>query len=133
MYIKTGTEIRPLEDKSQGTQISTAEQQDKSNAEKTRESENSQATVSSQGDLLSISKEGLDTSSQMKNQPDLQSQAQTDRTVIYESAEGKVTKLESDVSTINLSRYTETELSQMYRNGDITKAEYDEEISSREA
>lgn len=132
MYIKTGTEIKPLEDKSQGIQISAAEQQNKSNAEKTGESENSHAAVSSQGDLLSISKEGLDASSQMKDQPDTQSQDQAGRTVIHESAEGKVTKFESDVSTINLSSYTETELGQMYRNGDITKTEYDQEISSRE-
>lgn len=87
--------------------------------------EPSYTAVSSQGDTLSISEEGR----AMNNKGNFPEES--DGTVIRKAvAEAAVS--ESENSTVNLSIYTETELEQMYLDGEITKAEYDEEISSRE-
>lgn len=59
---------------------------------------------------------------------------------VVESEDGKVTKIsvtadmnmESASQSYNLSTYSESELKQMYQNGEITKVEYDEELNSRE-
>lgn len=48
-----------------------------------------------------------------------------------DAEDGIVIRKKSGESTINLSVYTESELRQMYLDGDITKAEYDEELGGR--
>jgi len=78
-------------------------------------------TVSPDGDTFSISKAGKSANSQKDTM---------DGIVIQKEAteNGQV----SNASTVNLSAYSESELKQMYLDGDITRAEYNEEISSRE-
>lgn len=86
-----------------------------------RQQETSYATVSSDGDTLSVSKAGKAANSQ---------KAVMDGVVIKkEVAENRHV---SETSIANLSVYSETELKQMYLDGDITRAEYNEEISGRE-
>lgn len=88
------------------------------------EKETAYEAVSSQGDTLSISEAGKAVSNGGTVL------AGADGIVIQKATE-EVTEAGSTNSTVNLSVYTETELKQMYLNGEITKAEYDEEISSR--
>lgn len=84
--------------------------------------------VSLHGDTLSISKVGKTASSQKES--GLVNEDTADGIVIRKKADAK--KQESESSTINLSVYTESELKQMYLDGDITRAKYDEEVNSRE-
>lgn len=134
MYINTSTEKRVLADESQVTQINVKDQQNnnKDNTEMKNEPKTSNTAVSSHGDMLSISKEGAAAYSKMNNQPDTSGQTTTATTAIQKLGERKATESDSDVSTTDLSSYTKTELKQMYLDGDITKAEYDKEIRSRE-
>ncbi len=84
--------------------------------------------VSLHGDTLSISKVGKTAGSQKES--GLVNEDTADGIVIRKKADAK--KQESESSTINLFVYTESELKQMYLDGDITRAEYDEEVNSRE-
>lgn len=93
-----------------------------------KKQETSYDAVSSHGDTLSISKAGKVTSSEKGGK--LVNEDTEDGVVIRKESEKS--EQESDVSTVNLSTYTKQELRQMYLDGDITRAEYDEEISSRE-
>lgn len=94
-------------------------------AEETRE----YTAVSVQGDTVEISPEGKAAGGNAG-----------DDVAAAESGDGKVTRIitETDTTqtvasqTYQLSSYTENELRQMYQNGEITKAEYDEELESRE-
>lgn len=88
--------------------------------------------ISLYGDTVSISEAGKAANLVKSNQ--LVNEDTTDGIVIRkETGENKQeAEQKTDASTVNLSTYTETELRQMYLDGDITKAEYDEEISSRE-
>lgn len=87
------------------------------------------AAVSVQGDTVEISPEGKAAGGNAGDHPD-----------VAESGDGKVTKIITETDTTQtaasqmyqLSSYTENELRQMYQNGEITKAEYDEELESRE-
>lgn len=90
-----------------------------------KQQETAYNTVSPHGDTLSISEAGRTANGNKSGNKDT-----TDGIVIRKEAEKK--EQESEVSTVNLSSYTKQELKQMYFDGDITRAEYDEEISSRE-
>lgn len=87
--------------------------------------------VSPHGDTLSISEAGKAVSSEKGGK--LVNKDTTDGIVIRKEAGENEQEQEREVSTINLSVYTESELKQMYLDGDITRAEYDEEINSRES
>lgn len=111
-----------------GSQYKVSEQK-KTQEETVRQSDTSYTAVSSQGDTVTVSEAGKAANSNMGNQD------RTDGTVTKKNVEEYLTESESSESsnsTINLSGYTETELKQMYLDGDITKAEYDEELASRE-
>lgn len=87
--------------------------------------------ISAQGDTLSLSEEGVAANAKLGNQP------KSDGTVIQKSVAADSTNstevnIENVDSTVNLSIYTETELKQMYLDGEITRIEYDQELSSRE-
>lgn len=87
--------------------------------------------ISAQGDTLSLSEEGVAANAKRGNQP------KSDGTVIQKSVAADSTNstevdIENVDSTVNLSIYTETELKQMYLDGEITRIEYDQELSSRE-
>lgn len=84
--------------------------------------------ISPHGDTISVSEAGKAANSVKSNK--LVNEDTTDGIVIRKDTEES--RQENDLSTINLSGYTETELKQMYLDGDITRAEYEEEISSRE-
>ena len=87
--------------------------------------------VSPDGDTVSISEAGKRAISVEKDtEPADENTA--DGIVIHKEAEKSNPKEEEQVSTVNLSEYTESELKQMYLDGDITKSEYDEELNSRE-
>lgn len=96
----------------QSTNVSSQEKCREKQIIKESESANAYDAVSSHGDTLTISESGKSASTNMNNQSGMDS--------------------ESGNSTDDLSNYTETELKQMYNAGDITKSEYDEEISNRE-
>lgn len=130
MEIMVG-KMETAEDMEQRAHISVAKQQKKSSggaAEReemqTRQNTVKQPTsydaVSGYGDILSISKEGKTASAENGS-----------RLVSGDTEDGIVIRKESGESTINLSVYTESELRQMYLDGDITKAEYDEELGGR--
>lgn len=110
------------------------EQKDWEEQQNTEKQRTSYDAVSMYGDTLTISKAGKTASSE--NGSKLVSEDTIDGIVIQkkagESEHGQESGQESEVYTINLSTYTESELKQMYLDGDITRAEYDEEISSRE-
>lgn len=108
-----------------GSQYKVSEQK-KTQEETVRQSDTSYTAVSSQGDTVTVSEAGKAANSNMGNQTG------TDGTVTKKNVEEYLMESESSNSTINLSGYTETELKQMYLDGDITKAEYDEELASRE-
>ena len=130
MEIMVG-KMETVEDMEQRAHISVAKQQKKSSggaAEReeiqTRQNTAKQPTsydaVSGYGDTLSISKEGKTASAENGS-----------RLVSGDTEDGIVIRKESGESTINLFVYTESELRQMYLDGDITKAEYDEELGGR--
>lgn len=114
----------------QSSHINDAEQQKKDKVEMSKQPEASYDAVSSQGDTLYISETGRDANSGMNDSEKGQNEA--DGKVILKTAEENMPTVEDDISTINLSRYTESELRQMYLDGDITRSEYDEELGSRE-
>lgn len=124
----------------QSSQISVSEQQKKDKEEVVRQpEETTYDAISSQGDTLTISEAGKTALSNQDNQSESGQQASTEQQTSTESVAlqnitiASSTDSESEeVSTVDLSGYTETELKQMYLDGDITKVEYDEEISSRE-
>lgn len=112
------------------------ENTERTSAQKADESARQQAeeareytAVSVQGDTVEISLEGKAAGG-----------TSGDDAAAAESGDGKVTRIitETDTTqasasqTYQLSSYTENELRQMYQNGEITKAEYDEELESRE-
>lgn len=142
MEIISGS-MRTAEDMGQGIDAGASEQQRKVPEGGTGQKEmktqydagkrqTSYDAISLYGDTISISDAGKAANLAKGNK--LVNEDTTDGIVIRkEAGENKQeTEQENDVSTINLSTYTETELRQMYLDGDITKAEYDEEISSRE-
>ena len=86
--------------------------------------------TSSQGDTLEISSAG---SSAYENSE--KKEENSEQTNISKIVSETVDTDDSDGTTSaseDLSSYTETELKQMYQNGEISKADYDEEIASRE-
>lgn len=114
----------------------TKENTERTSAQKADENAGQQAeeareytAVSVQGDTVEISPEGKAAGGNAGDHP-----------AAAESGDGKVTRIvtETDTTqtaasqTYQLSSYTENELRQMYQNGEITKAEYDEELESRE-
>lgn len=105
-----------------------AERQNK--AEMADRPDRSYDAVSSQGDTLELSEDGRKVSSETENLQE--NTAGADGKVMAKSAEKYVSEAEDSVSTIDLSSYTETELKQMYLDGDITKTEYDDELDDRE-
>lgn len=132
MEITIGS-MKPEEDRKQNASVGASEQNKKVSDEMAERKgvkvqETAYDTVSPHGDTLSISEAGMAATSQKDNEPG--NKDTTDGIVIRKEAEGN--QQESDVSTVNLSIYTKEELRQMYLDGDITRAEYDEEISSRE-
>lgn len=120
---------RQLTDTVQSSHMKEAEQKSQK-AETIKQSETAYDAVSSQGDTLYISESGRNAESDMSSLKDNQSEA--DGKVILKPAEEYVSEADDSLSTIDLSRYTELELRQMYLDGDITKSEYDEEIDSRD-
>lgn len=133
--------MRMAEDQEQRVSIGESEQQKKATEGvserkdmKTRHDVEKQQVsydaVSFYGDTLSISEAGKAVSSEPGGKQ--VNGDTTDGIVIRKETEEKEQRQESEVSTVNLSVYTESELKQMYLDGDITRAEYDEEISSRE-
>lgn len=111
-----------------GSQYKVSEQK-KAQDEAVKQSDISYTSVSSHGDTVTVSKAGKAANSNMGNQD------RADGTVTKKNVGEYLTESESSESsnsTINLSGYTEIELKQMYLDGDITKAEYDEELDSRE-
>lgn len=96
--------------------------------EKGKQQETSYDVVSVYGDTLSISEAGRDVNLGKKN---ILGSIQTEDGIVIRT-KVEENELKDDVSTVNLSIYTETELKQMYLDGDITRTEYDEEINSRE-
>lgn len=116
----------------QNSQINEVEKQVQGKEGTADQAETTYDAVSSEGDTLSISEEGKAAGANAKDQVVQLSGADSDGTVQQEANEVYFTDSDSSSSTINLSTYTETELKQMYLDGDITKLEYDEELSSRE-
>lgn len=106
--------------------VSGSGQQKETKEEAAGQKEISYEAVSSQGDTLSISDAGKAVSSGEN------ALAGSDGIVIRKSTT-EAAAAESTNLTVNLSVYTETELKQMYLDGEITRAEYEEELSSREA
>lgn len=123
-------DMRQVEDTVQSSHISAPEQQKNTREETIKQQERAYNAVSSQGDTLSISEAGKAENAKMNNLSG--DEETTDGIVIRKEVEGNKQEQESILSTINLSIYTESELRQMYLDGDITRSEYDEEISSRE-
>lgn len=111
-----------------GLEGDTGQKETKVQRESEKRLEVSYDAVSPHGDTLSLSKVGKVTSAEKGGK--LVNEDMEDGTVIRKEPGEK--DQESEVSTINLSSYTELELKQMYLDGDITRVEYDEEISSRE-
>lgn len=124
----------------QGARINAAQHQQKpeqqkaerqNKAEMADRPDKSYNAVSSQGDTLELSEDGRKMSSEMQNLQENTAGADGDGKVIAKSGEKYVSEAEDSVSTIDLSSYTETELKQMYLEGDITKAEYEDELDDR--
>lgn len=108
-----------------------AERQDMKTQHDAERRQVSYDAVSSHGDTFSISEAGKAASSEKGSKPI--NKDTTDGIVIRKETGENEQEQEKEVSTVNLSVYTETELKQMYLDGDITRAEYDEEINIREA
>lgn len=102
------------------------------------QAESTYGAVSSHGDTLSISEAGKAANSDTGDKVVRLSSSEADSTASLRVSEENFTESESDLdsddatSTINLSGYTDYELKQLYLDGDITKIEYDQELSSRE-
>ena len=131
--------MQPVEDMEQKANISASEQQKKClegvserKEIKTQYIAKKQQTLynatSPYGDTLSISEIGKTTSS-LKGSKLVNNTA--DGTVIWKEAGSNEQEQETETSTINLSIYTDLELKQMYLDGDISRAEYDEEVNNR--
>lgn len=120
MEVGENSQVREAVSRKQVTQEDTARQEKEAGS-----------VISSQGDILTISEEGRAASEEAENQVVRLSGSETG-TAVQQVKEEYSAGADSSNSTIDLSSYTETELKQMYLDGDITKAEYDEEISSRE-
>lgn len=132
MEITIGS-MRTEEELVKNTYSAVSEQRKEVSGERTEpqnmkaQQETSYDRVSTDGDTLSISEAGKAVSL-----------GQDNKSVKIETEDGAVIQKEaeedgqdSNVPVVNLSTYTETELKQMYLDGDITRTEYDEEISSR--
>lgn len=132
MEITIGS-MRTEEELVKNTYSAVSEQSKEASGERTElqnrkaQQETSYDRVSTDGDTLSISEAGKAVSL-----------GQDNKSVRIETEDGAVIQKEaeedgqdSNVPVVNLSTYTETELKQMYLDGDITRTEYDEEISSR--
>ena len=125
----------------QNAQISTSENQ-KNTKEETeiKQSQTNYDYVSTDGDTLQISEAGKSASKGNENQADsgntgaqAQSSFAGSSTKQLENIDVNTsTSTSSTSSTADLSSYSESELKKMYLNGEITKAQYDEEISSRD-
>ena len=127
----------------QNAQISTSENQ-KNTKEETeiKQSQTNYDYVSTDGDTLQISEAGKSASKGNENQADsgntgaqAQSSFAGSSTKQLENIDVNTSTNESTSSTssaADLSSYSESELKKMYLNGEITKAQYDEEISSRD-
>lgn len=123
----------------QNAQISTSE--NKSETKKEIEVKQSQANydyVSADGDTLEISEAGKSAGKGNESQTG-SGNAGTGSSATGSSIEGLenittgTTSSSTSTSSVgDLSSYSESELKKMYLNGEITKAEYDEEISSRD-
>lgn len=122
--------LRQADETIQSSHVHVSEQQKKTGEETGKQQETIYDAVSEQGDTLSISEEGKAENAKMNSASE--GKETTDGIVIKKEVKDNVQEQESDLSTINLSTYTESELRQMYLDGDITKSEYDEEINSRE-
>lgn len=107
-----------------------AERKDMKSQHDTERQQVSYDAVSQHGDTFSISEAGKTASSEKGSKP--VNKDTTDGIVIRKETGENEQEQEKEVSTVNLSVYTKTELKQMYLDGDITRAEYDEEINSRE-
>lgn len=119
---------RQLTDTVQSSYKKNVEQQPKKE-EEIKQSETAYDAMSTQGDTLHISESARNAESGTDSLKENQSEA--DGKVILKSAQENSSESDDSLSTVNLSRYTETELREMYLDGDITKSEYDEEIESR--
>lgn len=86
-----------------------------------KQKESSYNIISSDGDTLSVSEAGKAANSKKDTMDGI--------VIQKEMAENRYI---SNGSTENLSTYSEMELKQMYLDGTITRAKYDEEIRSRE-
>lgn len=133
--------MKTAEDRNPRVSISAYEQQKKGSEEvaeqkkmntqhNTKKQQASYDAVSRHGDTLFISEAGKATS--FKKSSRQAKEDTTDGAVLQKKKEENEQEQEREVSTINLSSYTESELKRMYLNGDITRAEYDKEVNSRE-
>lgn len=119
----TRTNVRKSAENEERTNVRKSAEKMEKQTEETRE----YTAVSEQGDTMEISSSGKAVSENTVDNSD-----------VLNSVDGKVTKIADGTNTTtasqtyNLSSYTENELRQMYQNGEITRTEYDEELSSRE-
>lgn len=128
-----GIEIKEMNQETEvlkTAQVNASGQRKLMEQEEVRTSSPDYDAVSTEGDSLSVSKEGKALNASGISQSGIVKNAGTDGTVIQKAAEEDVQE-EEIVSTVNLSIYTETELEQMYLDGDITKVEYEDELRSR--
>lgn len=115
------TESAIVEISAEGLEKSKAEGTSTVKSLSTTETTSTEKTVvltSSQGDTAELSAKGMQASQKPK-----------DASVVTDS----LSNASSDEDTTNLSQYTEAELKTMLAEGTITRSEYNEEISSREA
>ncbi|MBU5479584.1 hypothetical protein KQI69_10250 [Eubacterium sp. MSJ-13] len=121
----------------QNAQISTSENQ-KNTKEETdiKQSQTNYDYVSTDGDTLQISEAGKSASKGNENQADSGNTGAQAQSSFAGSSTKQLENVDvstsSTSSTADLSSYSESELKKMYLNGEITKAQYDEEISSRD-
>lgn len=119
--------MRQFADTVQSSHMNASGQQKKEEVS-AKQSEAAYSAVSSQGDTLYISESGRSAFANNNREND---QSEADGKVILKSAVKSSSETNDSPSTTDLSSCTETELKQMYLNGDITKSEYDEEVKSR--
>jgi hypothetical protein len=108
----------------------------------TKQADGQQATATSeQGDTLSLSAQGTALASSMNTDAASADTASAETseeealasTLADAAADAGVSESDDTSSTdSSLSSYTETQLKEMLRNGEITQAEYNAEIQSRE-
>lgn len=127
----------------QNAQISTSENQKKTKEEtEIKQSQVNYDYVSTDGDTLQISEAGKSASKGNENQTDSGNTGAQAQSSFAGSSTKQLENVDvntstnasssSTSSTADLSSYSESELKKMYLNGEITKAQYDEEISSRD-